>query len=672
MRTALSFASLFLAGLASAGEVPFAARPTARRDGDKTIISFAVSRETDVAVYVDNAKGEVVRHLVAGVLGKDPPPPLKPDSLEQSIEWDGKADYGKPAEGGPFKARVALGLGARYDKVVSSNRQNIVKVTGLGTGPDGTLYVLAATWGAVWEGPQILAFSRDGAYQRTVMPFPTSLKREQVGGITSLELDGRPAPLLHNIRMGLYPHFSTPCPCNLAVSPDGAGDPPPSEEDSGRVARPFASANGPPPLRRRRLYLPCYDHHANVPPSIGMLDAEGGCPADKLFFFGFEKDQVLARWLKASKDEGDTCYVYWPGDRGRCLQALQKGDATEGEWAAAIRIGEKLRIQIARDDLTWLRTSNYDLQNYSSLPWNWFRPGFLANLTPPEKFTQTVETTEWTGYSSPGGRLESSGPTHSSHARFYTRYAEGGVRYTDEALPRDWRGYSFLRMDVKSETGGLSLRMAFEDLQIAPPVEKRFVVPAGAWHTLELDLDKAAEERKVDLGGIVNFWAYVEEVAQPGTILVDNVRLSKRGVPAKLPVIPGGPKVPRPVAPMPKAEAGSIRREAGRLSLGEPSVLTVGTGKRPAGWLRLWAYGNLRLVLMAEDSATFFTLDGGANWQPVRGRLWLPSGISSNPQAATDMDASGNILFFGNFGACVYHCAPPVDSMYFRSNTSAE
>jgi hypothetical protein len=72
-----------------AAEPPaFGKRPAATTGGGKVRIQFTVSRETDVAVYVENAKGEVVRHLVAGVLGKNPPPLLKPDSLEQSVEWD--------------------------------------------------------------------------------------------------------------------------------------------------------------------------------------------------------------------------------------------------------------------------------------------------------------------------------------------------------------------------------------------------------------------------------------------------------------------------------------------------------------------------------------------------------------------------------------------------------
>ncbi|HOX08471.1 MAG TPA: hypothetical protein PK280_18895, partial [Planctomycetota bacterium] len=68
----------------------FTKKPTAARAGDKVTVEFAVDRETDVAVFIEDGAGKVVRHLVAGVLGKNPPPPLKP-GLAQSVEWDGKA-----------------------------------------------------------------------------------------------------------------------------------------------------------------------------------------------------------------------------------------------------------------------------------------------------------------------------------------------------------------------------------------------------------------------------------------------------------------------------------------------------------------------------------------------------------------------------------------------------
>jgi hypothetical protein len=174
----------------------FTKKPTATKAGDKVIIEFAVDRATDAAVFIENSRGEIVRHLVAGVLGKNPPMPFKANSLAQSLEWDGKADYGKPAEGGPFKARVALGLEAKYDKVVLREPENIGAVNSLGVGPDGTLYVVhtLANAGPGWTGQSLVAFNRDGTYQRTIQPFPAGLQTSQVKGVGVTELAGRPAP----------------------------------------------------------------------------------------------------------------------------------------------------------------------------------------------------------------------------------------------------------------------------------------------------------------------------------------------------------------------------------------------------------------------------------------------------------------------------------------------
>src|SRR5262245_27927654 len=88
----------------------FTKKPTATKADGKVRIEFAVDRPTDVAVTIEDSKGRVIRHLAAGLLGKNPPKAFKPDSLSQSVEWDGKADWGKAASGGPFKARVAIGM----------------------------------------------------------------------------------------------------------------------------------------------------------------------------------------------------------------------------------------------------------------------------------------------------------------------------------------------------------------------------------------------------------------------------------------------------------------------------------------------------------------------------------------------------------------------------------
>src|SRR5262245_6931627 len=95
--------SLLLTGALSAAEAPptFTKMPTAVKSGDKLKIDFAVDRNTDVAVYIEDAQGKVIRHLAGGVLGKNAPEPLQSNALAQSLEWDGKDNCGKAAAGGP-------------------------------------------------------------------------------------------------------------------------------------------------------------------------------------------------------------------------------------------------------------------------------------------------------------------------------------------------------------------------------------------------------------------------------------------------------------------------------------------------------------------------------------------------------------------------------------------
>ena len=113
------FATVAVCRVALAGEAAppkFAKKPTATRAGDKMKVDFAVDRETDVAVFIENAQGKVVRHLAAGVLGKNPPPPLKAGSLEQSVEWDGKADYGRSTD---LTAGKSAGPGAAAGREIA-------------------------------------------------------------------------------------------------------------------------------------------------------------------------------------------------------------------------------------------------------------------------------------------------------------------------------------------------------------------------------------------------------------------------------------------------------------------------------------------------------------------------------------------------------------------------
>jgi len=223
-RIALLTALLGLTLAASSAETPaFTKPPTATRSGDKTTIAFAVNQPADVAVFIEDAKGKVIRHLVAGVLGKNPPAPLKPNVLEQAVEWDGKADYGKDAGTGPFKVRIALGLGAKYDKILAHDPQNFGNIRSLATGPDGTLYICCSFGGDVanWGGERILALDRAGKYQRTVIPFASNLKKEEAGSLGVAELNGQIVPLVKAVIPRSFYSSESQRKGGMAVTKDG-------------------------------------------------------------------------------------------------------------------------------------------------------------------------------------------------------------------------------------------------------------------------------------------------------------------------------------------------------------------------------------------------------------------------------------------------------------------
>ncbi len=207
MRSLIAIATVLAAACSGAGaaETPptFTGKPTAARAGGAVKIEFTLSRETDVAVYVLDAGGKVVRHLVAGALGKNPPAPLKP-GLKQSIAWDLKDDDGKPAAGGPFRVRVAAGMKVDYAGTAFSRESgpnHMDCVVGMAAGPDGRLYVLGYKWQWLhWCGTAVHVFRRDGSYERTIRPFPANLPPERLKYTSAFrDADGRLVPVVHRM-----------------------------------------------------------------------------------------------------------------------------------------------------------------------------------------------------------------------------------------------------------------------------------------------------------------------------------------------------------------------------------------------------------------------------------------------------------------------------------------
>ncbi len=195
MTSRISIALLLaLTGAAGAvgAEVRFSTPPSASKKDGKVRISFTLSASADVEVAVLDSKGEVVRHLAAGVLGgkNAPPPPLK-TGLAQSIDWDLRDDLSKPAKGGPFRVRVRAGTSLQFGRIFgTSPYTGTVGREGLAVAADGTLYVkLASVVPQLHEGTpwQLRRFDKTAKYQKTLLPYPPSTPRDKVPGFRLID-----------------------------------------------------------------------------------------------------------------------------------------------------------------------------------------------------------------------------------------------------------------------------------------------------------------------------------------------------------------------------------------------------------------------------------------------------------------------------------------------------
>lgn len=221
MRSFLATLFILIATTTPAAEISFTKPPVAAKSGDKISITFTVSQPTDVEVAILNAKGDVIRHLAAGVLGGDknpPPSPLKA-GLEQQLVWDGRDDAGKVATGGPFQVRVRAGLQVRFGRMIGASPYTgsvaampfRAPVNGLVTDAQGKLYVLMMSAigshgnSGMWPW-HLRQFDRQGNYQRTLLPYPPSTDPVRASG---WQLIGTPDKLLTPVNQNsLYPIFT--------------------------------------------------------------------------------------------------------------------------------------------------------------------------------------------------------------------------------------------------------------------------------------------------------------------------------------------------------------------------------------------------------------------------------------------------------------------------------
>ncbi len=166
--------------------------PEVAEAAGKVKISFAVDRATDVEVAIVDAKGKVVRHLAAGLLGRNAPEPFKKNSLSQEIEWDLRDDAGKPVEAGGLRVRVRAGSKPRLDATLGREDNSLSGgIDAMTVGPKGELFVLMADGSR--GRAEIRVLDREGKYLRTIVPYPASTPAARTEPVGHVMVDGDPS-----------------------------------------------------------------------------------------------------------------------------------------------------------------------------------------------------------------------------------------------------------------------------------------------------------------------------------------------------------------------------------------------------------------------------------------------------------------------------------------------
>ena len=195
--------------------------PRTIRVGENIKISFAVDKATDVEVAILNVKGDVVRHLAVGLLGKNAPAPFAKGTLAQVIEWNLLDDVGELATGKPFSVRVRVGVQEKLDTILGWNGNTIFSgIVGLAVGKDGELYVMESE---VSRGRTILrVLDKDGQYSRTIAPYSSKVPESRLETVGRIEVGGKKIPIMYSGHAGnVYPLMAGMKTQTMTFSPKG-------------------------------------------------------------------------------------------------------------------------------------------------------------------------------------------------------------------------------------------------------------------------------------------------------------------------------------------------------------------------------------------------------------------------------------------------------------------
>jgi hypothetical protein len=176
--------------------------PEVSDTGGTLRLTFVVAQYTDVTVEVLDSAGKCIRHLAAGRLGPNPPPPFQANSLRQTLTWGKKTDAGRPAPAG-CKVRVGLGMIASFDRFYGGEGRGDMtgvdmRVNGAAADDKGNVYLLLKDGWSM--GSAMLAYTRDNHYLRTLMPnYPGDLPGDKLKGFGAVTLaNGQHVPAIYN------------------------------------------------------------------------------------------------------------------------------------------------------------------------------------------------------------------------------------------------------------------------------------------------------------------------------------------------------------------------------------------------------------------------------------------------------------------------------------------
>jgi hypothetical protein len=192
--------------------------PEIRSGPDGFTVRVAVAAFTDIAVWVEDEKGERIRHLAAGLLGPNPPPPLQPNSLEQALTWDGRDDQGRKVPAGKYRVQVGAGSRAALERVLG---QDVTpkNIQGIAVDDKGQIHVVS---GIRDEWCEVQRFDRGGQNARMLYPPPARIPPEKLKGLNILDFGPDGQVRFGSHRSAAYlPHLDQPMPHTPLVNRQG-------------------------------------------------------------------------------------------------------------------------------------------------------------------------------------------------------------------------------------------------------------------------------------------------------------------------------------------------------------------------------------------------------------------------------------------------------------------